>query len=52
VRTITVTCTECKESHDEAKVEFVNIEEDFEGRDVLTFVCPACGKTVKSLRRG
>jgi endogenous inhibitor of DNA gyrase (YacG/DUF329 family) len=51
MRTIEVTCTVCKKTHDEANVEFVNIEEDFEGRDVLTFVCPGCGETVKSKRR-
>jgi hypothetical protein len=28
--------------------ETLNIEEDFDGADVLTFVCPLCGKTHKS----
>jgi len=30
-------------------VEFVNIEEDIYGRDVMTFVCPSCQNQVKSL---
>lgn len=52
MRTIQVRCPECGETHDERKVQFENIEEDIQGRDVLTFVCPGCDKTVKSLRRG
>jgi hypothetical protein len=36
----------------EDSVEFENIEEDIYGRDVLTFKCPACGKTHQSLRLG
>lgn len=31
-------------------VEFLNIEEDFEGRDVLTFKCPRCLQVHKSQR--
>lgn len=30
-------------------VEFLNIEEDFQGRDVMTFGCPMCGNHHKSL---
>lgn len=36
---------------DEAGVKFLNIEEDIQGRDVMTFVCP-CGLEGKSFRRG
>ena len=36
----------------EADVEFENIEEDIQGQDVLTFKCPKCGETHKSLRFG
>jgi hypothetical protein len=36
----------------EDKVESVDIREDFQGRDVLTFKCPECGKTHESLRFG
>lgn len=34
----------------EHEVEFLSIEEDFEGRDVMTFKCPECGKAHKSHR--
>lgn len=36
----------------ETEVEFQNIEEDFYGRDVLTFICPKCGEIHKSFRFG
>ena len=45
-----VRCTECDEEFDETEVEFVDIEEDDFGRDRMTFVCPVCGKMVKSFR--
>jgi hypothetical protein len=63
---IKVSCNDCKRSTDESIVElqsgslvlirdnktylFVNIEEDIQGRDVLTFVCPYCNTTQKSYR--
>jgi len=36
----------------ERDVEFENIEEDFQGRDLLTFKCPECGETHQSYRIG
>ncbi len=36
----------------EAEVQFVNIEEDISGRDVLTFICPKCGSEHRSYRLG
>jgi predicted RNA-binding Zn-ribbon protein involved in translation (DUF1610 family) len=36
----------------ESTVTFENIEEDIQGRDVLTFRCPQCGESHRSLRRG
>ena len=30
-------------------VKFLNIEEDVQGRDVMTFECPNCGESHKSL---
>ena len=30
-------------------VEFLNIEENFCGQDVMTFICPSCHFQVKSL---
>jgi len=49
-KTIRVRCSECGWI-DEDKTEFVNIEEDIQGADVLTFICP-CGKKNKSRRYG
>lgn len=37
---------------DEEEIEFENIEEDFQGADVLTFICPRCGESHKSRRYG
>lgn len=34
----------------ETKVTVENIEEDIQGRDVLTFMCPECKQQHKSLR--
>ena len=36
--------------HLESEVESTNIEEDMEGRDVLTFKCPECGREHQSYR--
>jgi uncharacterized protein (UPF0212 family) len=35
---------------DEREVEFIDIEEDYMGRDILTFKCPECNKQHRSLR--
>lgn len=43
-----VRCSECGECHGPDEVEFVNIEEDFQGRDLLTFVCPITLKETKA----
>ena len=47
---ILVWCKKCKQWVDEDETEFIDIEEDFEGRDLLTF--RHCGVESKSLRRG
>lgn len=49
---IQVRCGHCKMWINEDKTEFVNIEEDMQGADILTFVCPDCGQTSKSRRYG
>ena len=49
---IYVACSKCGNQYDEEKVESINIEEDIQGRNVLTFRCPICKKNAKSLRRG
>jgi hypothetical protein len=49
---IQVYCSECGEFKDEKDTEFLNIEEDIQGADVLTFICPDCKTTQKSRRLG
>ena len=44
-----VRCPLCGEEHLTDEVEFLNIEEDFEGRDVMTYTCPVVGEPAKSL---
>jgi len=51
-RTIRVYLTCTGDWVDEKTVKVENIEEDMQGQDVLTFTCPECGKSHKSLRRG
>lgn len=36
----------------EKDVEFVDISEDIQGRDKMTFVCPECGEQHTSYRLG
>ena len=43
-----VNCSECGERHEPDEVEFVNIEEDIQGWDLLTFVCPVTLKETKA----
>lgn len=49
-----VTCHHCNERFDELdpKIHITNIEENERGWDVVTFVCPICGKETTSLRLG
>lgn len=51
-KSIQVTCPRCDSTFDEKEVEFINISEDMECRDILTFKCSTCGEIVDSLRRG
>lgn len=37
---------------DEQLVTFINVEEDFEGADVMTFECPLCHQEHQSRRYG
>ena len=43
-----VHCSNCPAFVNEADTEFVNIEEDMQGVDVLTFICPNCKTEQKS----
>lgn len=36
----------------EDSVEFIDIEEDFQGKDILTYKCPLCGEEHRSYRLG
>lgn len=47
---IILPCT--RERVDERDVEIDNIEEDMQGRDVVTFRCPHCAEIHKSHRYG
>lgn len=37
-----VYCSTCGEWYDTEKVDFLDISEDFQGRDVMTFMCMVC----------
>ena len=50
-RTIRVYCTQCKKERDETTVAFLDISEDPQGRDLMTFEC-VCGTKQQSLRFG
>jgi hypothetical protein len=50
-RKIYVRCGKCREEFDERKVKFLNIEEDIQGRDLMTFECPKCKTDQTSYRR-
>lgn len=43
-----VQCKECNDTHKPAEVEFVNIEEDPQGWDLLTFICPVTNVETKA----
>jgi len=44
-----VRCAECQEQHYVDEVEFLNVEEDIIGRDIMYFVCPETSMYSKSL---
>ncbi len=43
-------CPNCSTRVDELEVEELGIEEDWRGADVVTYICPNCGKVVESHR--
>ena len=49
---IVVYCKECNEWMGENITKIKNIEEDLQGRDFLTFECPACKTTQITPRVG
>jgi hypothetical protein len=51
-KSIKVHCSACHSWIDEDMVKFINIEEDIQGADILTFECPHCKTQQKSKRFG
>jgi hypothetical protein len=51
-RVATVYCAGCEERVPVPDTKFLNIEEDFQGRDVMTFECKLCGETHKGMVYG
>lgn len=49
-RKVRVYCSKCGEWIDEKDTEFVDIEEDMQGADILTFICHGCMTLQKSRR--
>ena len=49
-REVMVFCQNCNEWRQENLVEFQGIEEDFDGRDKLSFVCDRCNEFQQSFR--
>lgn len=47
-RSLFVMCKECGKNHYSDDVKTVDIEEDVQGRDVLTFICPVTNHNSKS----
>jgi len=44
-----VKCPKCGQEHFTDEVSFLNVEEDFYGRDVFHYLCPETGETTSSL---
>jgi hypothetical protein len=45
----TVMCKSCDDEHDTKKVEFLDIEENVYGQDVMTYLCPITANVEKSM---
>ena len=43
-----VFCSECCEEHSTKDVEFLNIEEDIQGRDIMHYICPVTHTPTKA----
>ena len=48
-RNFIVVCSECSEEHSTEDVEFCNVEEDIQGRDIMYFICPITKMETESL---
>ena len=45
---VIASCDNSRLEFEPGAIEFTDIEEDFDGADVGTFVCPICGESHKS----
>ena len=52
IEDIKVFCGNCQAYYKEEDVEFIDIEEDIVGQDVMTFKCPKCETKQRSKRLG
>jgi hypothetical protein len=41
-------CPDCKTDHQSNEIELIDIEEDFQGRDLVTFICPNSSRKLKA----
>ena len=48
-RQVYVRCPECGSTHTTEEIEFLDVAEDIEGRDVATFNCPVTHNSNTSL---
>lgn len=49
--TTKIYCPGCRTEHFTDEVEFVDIEEDFFGRDVMHFICPEASKVKVAIHK-
>jgi len=52
VRQVTVTLQCTKEAVKLSEVKFLDVSEDIQGQDVISFTCPKCSQQHRSLVRG
>lgn len=43
-----VNCSKCGQYHYQGEIETINIEEDIQGYDLLTYICPVTLEQTKS----
>ena len=43
-----VNCSKCGEKHYQGEIETLNIEEDIQGFDIITYTCPVTGEETKA----
>lgn len=43
-----VNCSKCHQTHRPGEIETINIEEDIQGYDLLTYICPVTKEKTKA----